>query len=64
MRLPLSRHDGVVSAMRVHDGKFLLAAAQDGAPQFRSELAPHRLWGMPIPRIFQAITGIRRGAIE
>lgn len=59
MRLPLARHDGVVSAIRAHRADALLAAARTGAPGFVSRMYGQRLWKLPIPRIMHTVFGIR-----
>jgi SAM-dependent methyltransferase len=59
MRLPLARHDGVLSAVRAHPSRRLLEAARTGAPDFVSAIYGTRLWGLPIPRVFHALVGIR-----
>ena len=59
MRQPLARHDGVLSAVRAHDGATLLAAAREGAPSFRASVYSARLWGTPVPRAFHALAGAR-----
>ncbi len=59
MRTALARHDGVLSAVRAHSGRRLLAAAREGAPGFVSALYGVRLWGLPIPRAFHALVGLR-----
>ena len=57
-REPLSLHDGVVSARRVHSGQVLLAAARAGAPRFQSQLYSTRLWKLPIQRVFLTLIGL------
>jgi SAM-dependent methyltransferase len=59
MREPLAKHDGVLSALRAHKSLELLAAARQGAPAFDSAIYGTRLWGLPIPRVFHALVGIR-----
>jgi SAM-dependent methyltransferase len=59
MREPLAKHDGVLSAMRAHPSGELLAAARAGAPNFVSAIYGTRLWGLPIPRAFHALVGMR-----
>jgi SAM-dependent methyltransferase len=59
MREPLAKHDGVLSAMRAHTSGELLAAARAGAPNFVSAIYGTRLWGLPIPRAFHALVGMR-----
>lgn len=58
-RQPLAKHDGVVSAMRAHDGDTLLAAAKAGAPGFQAAIYSNKLWRLPIPRAFHCIMGVR-----
>lgn len=58
-REPLARHDGVLSAVRAHDGRALLSAAKQGAPGFQSAMYSTRLWGLPIPRPFHTLVGVR-----
>jgi SAM-dependent methyltransferase len=57
MRLPLSMHDGVLSAVRSHSGATLLGAARRGAAGFAASLFSRRFG--PFPRPFQAIYGVR-----
>jgi SAM-dependent methyltransferase len=59
MREPLSRHDGVLSAVRAHKSRDLLEAAKTAAPDFVSAIYGTRLWGLPIPRVFHTLVGIR-----
>jgi 2-polyprenyl-3-methyl-5-hydroxy-6-metoxy-1,4-benzoquinol methylase len=59
MREALARHDGVLSAIRAHTGLHLLKAARTGAPNFTSAIYGTRLWGLPIPRAFHSLVGIR-----
>lgn len=59
MREPLARHDGVLSAARAHPSRELLAAARAGAPNFAATVYGTRLWGLPIPRAFHTLTGVR-----
>jgi len=59
MREPLAKHDGVLSAMRAHSSGELLAAARAGAPNFVSAIYGTQLWGLPIPRAFHALVGMR-----
>ena len=56
---PLAKHDGVVSAVRAHDGQTLVNAAKAGAPSFQATMYSTRLWFLPIPRSFHALVGIR-----
>jgi SAM-dependent methyltransferase len=64
MREPLARHDGVLSAVRAHKSRDLLDAARTAAPDFISAIYGTRLWGLPIPRVFHALVGIRPGYRE
>lgn len=59
VREPLARHDGVVSALRVHNGDSLLRAARAGAPGFVSGVYGARLFGTPIRRVFHTLVGVR-----
>ena len=67
MRHPLARHDGVLSAVRAHPADALLDAARRGAPGFDSAVYGTRPWGLPVPRVFHTLVGVRprhRGAFE
>jgi SAM-dependent methyltransferase len=59
MRQPLARHDGVLSAVRAYSVDELLAAARTGAPAFKSAVYGVRLWGLPIPRAFNCLVGVK-----
>jgi SAM-dependent methyltransferase len=59
MREPLAKHDGVLSAVRAHKSLDLLGAARAAAPGFVSAIYGTRLWGLPIPRVFHALVGVR-----
>jgi SAM-dependent methyltransferase len=59
MREPLAKHDGVLSAVRAHKSRDLLDAARTAAPDFVSAIYGTRLWGLPIPRVFHALVGVR-----
>ena len=59
MREPLARHDGVLSAVRAHKSKYLLNVTRTAAPEFISAIYGTRLWGLPIPRVFHSLVGIR-----
>lgn len=59
MREPLARHDGVLSAVRAHKSRYLLSVARTAAPDFISAIYGTRLWGLPIPRVFHSLVGIR-----
>lgn len=60
MREPLAKHDGVLSAVRAHKSRHLLAVARAAAPDFVSTIYGTRLWRLPIPRVFHSLVGIRR----
>jgi len=60
MRQPLARHDGVLSAVRAYRAEELLSAARTGGPNFISAVYGMRLWGLPIPRAFHSLIGVRR----
>jgi SAM-dependent methyltransferase len=59
MRLPLARHDGILSARRAHPDAALLAACQVGAPGFAARLfaRPHPL--LPMLRVLRPVVGLR-----
>jgi SAM-dependent methyltransferase len=57
-REPLARHDGVLSAVRAHDGRTLLEGAKAGAPGFDVAVYGAWLWVLPIPRPFHTLVGV------
>ncbi len=59
MREPLAKHDGVLSAVRAHKSLELLETARAAAPGFVSTIYGTRLWGLPIPRVFHSLVGVR-----
>ena len=59
MRQPLAKHDGVLSAVRAYTSEQLLSAARAGAPDFVSSVYGTSLWGLPIPRAFSSLVGMR-----
>lgn len=59
MREPLSRHDGVLSALRAHTGDALLAAARAGAEGLSSALFDGHIGPFPVLRIMHAVIGLR-----
>lgn len=59
MREPLSKHDGVLSAVRAYKSPDLLRAAGRGAPDFAVAVYGTKLWSLPIPRVFHSLVGIR-----
>ena len=54
----LARHDGVLSAVRAHNGRTLLDAAKLGAPRFDVAVYGARLWFLPVPRPFHTLVGV------
>lgn len=61
MRMPLTKHDGVLSAMRTHKCGELLDTVKSAAPDFAAMIFGVRLWGLPVPRVFHSVVGIRPG---
>lgn len=59
MRMPLVKHDGVLSAMRTHKCGELLDTVKHAAPDFAAMIFGVRLWGLPVPRVFHSVVGIR-----
>jgi SAM-dependent methyltransferase len=59
MREPLAKHDGVLSAVRAHNSRYLLDVTRSAAPEFVSAIYGTRLWRLPIPRVFHSLVGIR-----
>jgi len=59
MREPLAKHDGVLSAVRAYKPRVLLEAARAELPEFISAVYGTQLWGLPIPRVFHSLVGIR-----
>jgi SAM-dependent methyltransferase len=59
MRVPLARHDGLVSALRAHPARTLLDAAKAAAPAFRFAVLDGRVGLVPIVRILQSLIGVR-----
>ena len=60
MRTALARHDGVLSALRVHSASTLLSAARAASPGFASGMYGRKIWRTPLPRVFHTLVGIRR----
>ena len=58
MRQPLSRYDGVLSAVRAYRSRELLSAARTAAPNYESAIYGVQLWGLPIPRAFHSLIGV------
>ena len=58
MREPLSKHDGVVSARRAHHADALVEAARSSTT-FRCGMFSRWIGGLPLPRVFQTVLGIR-----
>lgn len=59
MRVPLARHDGVLSAVRAHPRETLLQAARTGAPGLRFALFDGRPSPLPLLRTLQTVVGLR-----
>jgi SAM-dependent methyltransferase len=59
MREALSRHDGVLSALRAHSGETLLSAAREGARELSCGLFDARIGLFPITRVMHAVVGMR-----
>jgi SAM-dependent methyltransferase len=59
MRTALARHDGVLSAVRVHTAAELLAAAQAASAGFASAMYGQKIWRTTLPRVFHALVGLR-----
>jgi SAM-dependent methyltransferase len=63
MRTGLARHDGVLSAVRVHSAETLVSVARSASPGFASGMYGRKIWRTPLPRVFHALVGIRRPLI-
>jgi SAM-dependent methyltransferase len=63
MRTGLARHDGVLSAVRVHSAETLVNAARQASPGFASGMYGRKIWRTPLPRVFHTLVGIRRPLI-
>lgn len=59
MREPLSRHDGVLSALRAHPAPVLRAAAEAGAPSYAVSVADPG-WRGSLVEVVRPVTGVRR----
>lgn len=57
MREPVSRHDGVLSARRAHPAPVLLAAAREGAPDYRPACADGPPWWPRLSDVLRPVTG-------
>ena len=62
-RLPLARHDGVLSARRVHSGARLREAARAGAAGFQAAVYSARAGLVPLPPSFHTLVGLRPEAV-
>jgi SAM-dependent methyltransferase len=60
-RMPLARHDGVLSAVRAHDAATLLAAAATAPPGTRVAIFGAHLHGR-LPRVFHALVALPAAA--
>jgi SAM-dependent methyltransferase len=63
MRTGHARHDGVLSAVRVHSAETLIRAARAASPGFASGMYGRKIWRTPFPRVFHTLVGIRRPLI-
>ena len=63
MRTGLARHDGVLSAVRVHSAETLVTAARTASRGFASGMYGRKIWRTPLPRVFHTLVGIRRPLI-
>ena len=63
MRTSLARHDGVLSAVRVHSAETLVSTARAASPGFASAMYGRKIWRTPFPRVFHTLVGIRRPLI-
>jgi SAM-dependent methyltransferase len=63
MRTALARHDGVLSALRVHSAQTLVDAARPASPGFASGMYGRKIWRTPLPRVFHTLIGLRRPLI-
>jgi SAM-dependent methyltransferase len=63
MRTGLARHDGVLSAVRVHSAETLVSTARAASPGFASGMYGGKIWRTPLPRVFHTLVGIRRPLI-
>jgi SAM-dependent methyltransferase len=64
MRTGLARHDGVLSAVRVHSAETLVSTARTASPGFASAMYGRKIWRTPLPRVFHTLVGIRRPLIS
>lgn len=58
MREELSRHDGVLSAVRAHHADFLLDSATSALPSFRCAIYGAQFWTLPVPRVLHSVIGL------
>lgn len=58
MREAISRHDGVLSALRAHPGKTLLHTAQRAMPTYTIAHRDPFLWYFPLIRTMQTLIGV------
>jgi SAM-dependent methyltransferase len=63
MRTGLARHDGVLSAVRVHSAETLVRTARAASPGFACGMYGRKIWRTPLPRVFHTLVGIRRALI-
>jgi len=59
MRVPLARHDGLVSALRAHTAQTLFEAARSAAPSWKFAVLDGHVGLLPIVRIMHSLIGVR-----
>ncbi|MCC6574612.1 MAG: class I SAM-dependent methyltransferase [Planctomycetes bacterium] len=59
MRIPLSHHDGCLSAARAHSAQTLTAAATTALPGFTCAMFGRWFIRKPLPRVFHTLVGFR-----
>ncbi len=64
MREAVSRHDGVLSAVRAHGKETLLQAARTGAPEMVFAMFDGAVGPLPILRVMHAVVGVRPAHAE
>ena len=64
MREELSRHDGVLSAVRAHHADFLLDSATSALPSFRCAIYGAQFWTLPVPRVLHSVIGLHPNLCE
>lgn len=59
MKLPISQHDGILSALRTHPSERLLDAARRGAPEYHTTLLDGDHSWLPLLDLFHAAVGLQ-----